>query len=170
MTKQTPLKTGTVAPAFELPDTPMDSVALSDFRGLVTVLVFYPADFNPESSKELSLFNEVLPEFRRHDAFVLGISVDNIWSHMAFTQDRNLHFPLLADFEPKGAVARAYGVYQAKAGEAARGLYVISPDQRVAWSYIAPPGVQPGVDGVLAAIEAIDTPSVRATGTLPTKK
>ena len=108
-----PLAPGTPAPDLTLPATEGDRVSLKDFRGQPVVLVFYPADWSPVCGDQLTLYNEVLPLFEEHQAQVLAISVDGIWCHRAFAENRNLRFPLLADFEPKGAVARAYGVYDA---------------------------------------------------------
>jgi peroxiredoxin len=96
-----------------------------------------------------------MPEFRKYDAEVIGISVDGIWSHLAFARDRNLHFPLLADFEPKGEVARQYHAYRESVGTSERALYVIDGDGVVRWSYISPVGVNPGADGILRALESL---------------
>lgn len=101
----------------------------------------------------MALYQEVLPEFRRYGAEVLGISVDGIWSHLAFAKDRNIHYPLLADFEPKGEVSRRYGVYDGDAGESA--LFVIDRDGTIHWSYVSPSGVNPGADGILSALESL---------------
>ena len=151
----TPLAAGTPAPDFTLHSTPDQSVTLSEFRGQPVVLAFYPADFSPVCGDEMALFNELLPEFQRHNAELLGISVDNIWSHLAFAKERNLHFPLLSDFEPKGAVARAYGVYRAQDGTAGRALFVLDGDGQIRWSHLSPVGVNPGAEGVLAALEKL---------------
>jgi peroxiredoxin len=104
----------------------------------------------------MALYQELLPEFRRFNAELIGISVDGIWCHLAFAKDRNLHFPLLADFEPKGEVARAYGVYRAKEGTSERALYVIDGDGVVRWSYVSPVGINPGADGILRALEDLE--------------
>jgi peroxiredoxin len=93
---------GTVAPAFELATAPDRKVVLSDFRGQPVVLVFHPADGSPVCIDQLALYNELLPVFEEQRAQVLGISVDGVWCHRAFAKDRNLLFPLLSDFEPKG--------------------------------------------------------------------
>ncbi len=148
-----PLKAGSKAPDFNLKDTPDQTVALSDFQGRPVILAFYPADFSPVCGDELALFNEVLPEFQKHNAQLLGISVDNVWCHLAFAKDRNLHFPLLADFHPKGQVAKLYNSYREEDGEAERALYVIDSDGMIAWGYISPIGVNPGADGALKALE-----------------
>jgi peroxiredoxin len=153
----TPLPAGAAAPDFTLKSTPDQSVSLSEFRGRPVVLVFYPADWSPVCTDELSLYNEILPEFQKHNAEIMGISVDGVWSHAAFARDRKLHFPLLADFEPKGEVSRRYGVYLDHEGESARALYVIDPKGRVRWSYVSPTGVSPGADGVLGALERLST-------------
>lgn len=150
-----PLKTGARAPDFTLHSTPDQTVSLSDFKGSPTVVAFYPADWSPVCSDEMALYNECLPEFRKLGAEVVGISVDGPWCHAAFAKDRKLHFPLLADFEPKAGVARAYGAYREKEGVAARALFVIDEQGAVYWSHVSPLGVNPGVDGVLEALEEL---------------
>ncbi|SRR6266508_2248601 len=97
-----PLPSRTQAPDFTLHSTPDQSVSLSEFRGRPVILAFYPADWSPVCGDQLSLYQELLPEFQRYGAELIGISVDGVWSHLAFAQDRHLHFPLLSDFEPKG--------------------------------------------------------------------
>jgi peroxiredoxin len=149
----TPLPPDTMAPDFELLSTPNQKVRLSDLRGRPVILAFYPADWSPVCTDQMALYQEVKPEFERHDALLLGISVDGIWCHLAFAKDRNLHFPLLADFEPKGEVSRAYGAYRAQDGTSERALYVIDPTGAVSWSYVSPVGVNPGADGILRALE-----------------
>src|ERR1700739_2042142 len=106
------LPAGTPAPDFTLSVTPDQKLSLSELRGRIVILVFYPADWSPVCGSELALFNELLPEFQRFGATLLGVSVDGAWCHIAYARESKLKFPLLADFEPKGAVARAYGVYR----------------------------------------------------------
>ena len=153
---KTLLQPATVAPDFELRSTPDQTLSLSDFRGRPVILVFYPEDWSPVCSDQLSLYQEVLPEFRKHGAQLLAISVDGIWCHLAFAKDRNLRFPLLADSEPKGAVARAYGAYRVGDGTSERALFVIDAEGIVRWSYLSPVGVNPGADGILLALEELD--------------
>jgi peroxiredoxin len=148
-----PLAPGTVAPDFALPSTLNGRVGPTDFRGRPVTLVFYPADWSPVCTDQLALYQEVMPEFEKHGAELLGISVDGLWSHLAFARDRNLQFPLLADFEPKGEVSRAYGVYRAQDGTSERALFVLDPDGVVSWSYVSPTDVNPGADGILRALE-----------------
>jgi len=155
MTTAAPLKAGTNAPDFALASTPDQKVLLSELRGRPVVLVFYPADWSPVCSDQLSLYNELRPEFAEYEAQIVGISVDGIWSHLAFSKDRKLHIPLLADFEPKGAVARLYGVYSEKSGESERALFVIDAAGVIRWSYVSPVGINPGADGILGALESI---------------
>src|SRR4026209_1766556 len=131
-----PLPPGTEAPDIRLPSTPDQTLSLVEFRGQPGILVFYPADWRPVCSDQLALYQELLPEFQKFNAELLGISVDGIWSHLAFAKDRNLEFPLLADFEPKGEVARADQVYRATDGTSERALYVIDADGIVRWSYV----------------------------------
>jgi peroxiredoxin len=146
---------GTAAPDFTLPSAPDQTVSLRDFRGRPVILAFYPADWSPVCGDQMALYNEVLPEFQRYGAEILGISVDGAWCHRAFTEDRKLHFPLLADFEPKGAVARRYGVYRDGDGISERALFVIDGDGIVRWSYVSPIEVNPGADGILRALDAL---------------
>ena len=149
------LAAGTVAPNFTLRVTPDQNLTLADLRGKPVILAFYPADWSPVCGDQMTLYNEVLPEFRKHDAELLGISVDGVWCHAAFARDRHLHFPLLSDFEPKGAVARKYGAYRKKDGFAERALFVLDRDGTIAWSYCSPIAVNPGADGILEALEQL---------------
>jgi peroxiredoxin len=151
-----PLPAGTKAPDFELPSKPDQTVSLADFRGQPVILAFYPGDWSPVCSDQMALYQEVLPEFQKFDAELLGVSVDGVWSHLAFARDRNLQFPLLADFEPKGEVARAYQVYRAEDGTSERALYVIDAAGIVRWSYVSPVNVNPGADGILRALENLE--------------
>ena len=154
---KTVLPAGTKAPDFSLKSTPDQSVQLSEFRGNPVVLVFYPADWSPVCGDQLALYNELLSEFHRYNASIIGISVDGIWCHLAYAHDRKLHFPLLSDFEPKGAVAKAYGAYRYQDGDCERALFVINGDGVIHWSYLSPVGVNPGADGILAALESLES-------------
>jgi peroxiredoxin len=149
----TVLGAGQQAPDFELHSTPDQLVSLSDFRGKTVILAFYPADWSPVCGDQMALYNEILPEFHKLGAEMIGISVDGAWCHAAFAKDRKLHFPLLSDFEPKGAVARAYGAYRERDGHSERALFVIDGDGIIRWSYCSPVGVNPGADGILEALE-----------------
>jgi peroxiredoxin len=150
-----PAQVSTKAPEFRLASTPDQKVALSDFLGRPVVLVFYPADWSPVCSDQLSLYTELHEEFANFDAEVMGISVDGIWSHLAFAHDRKYHLPLLSDFEPKGATAKAYGVYRDGDGFSERALFVIDREGIIRWRYVSPVGVNPGADGILRALEAL---------------
>jgi len=119
------------------------------------VLAFYPADWSPVCGDQMALYNEMLSEFRKYNAQLLGISVDGVWCHEAFLSDRKLHFPLLADFEPKGAVARQYGVYREADGTSERALFVVDGQGVLRWSFVSPIGVNPGADGILEALEGL---------------
>ena len=151
------LSAGTTAPDFTLHATPDQPLSLRERRGNPVVLVFYPADFSAVCGDELAVFNQALPLLRRHHAVVLGISVDSVWAHQAFIKQLNLHFDLLADFEPKGAVSRLYGAYDGDHGFSRRALFVIDKDGTIAWSYLSPTAVNPGVDGVLDALSALSS-------------
>ena len=149
----TALPAGTPAPDFALKSTPDQTVRLSELRGQPVVLVFYPADWSPVCGDQVGLYNEMLSEFQELGAVIVGISVDGVWCHAAFCRDRKLHFPLLADFEPKGEVARLYGVYRSSDGTSERALFVINADGVIHWSYVSPVGVNPGAAGILSALE-----------------
>ena len=160
------LAPGTPAPDFTLPSGPDGSVTLSSLRGQPVILAFYPADWSPVCGDQMVLYNEILPDFRDLGATLLGISVDGVWCHAAFARDRKLRFPLLADFEPKGLVSRAYGAYRAHDGTSERALFVIDADGVIRWSYLSPVGTNPGADGILAALEGLTATasSVQADG------
>ena len=155
------LAAGSPAPNFTLQSTPDQRVSLADFRGQPVVLAFYPADWSPVCGDQMALYNELLAEFRRQKAQLLGISVDGVWCHAAFAADRKLHFPLLADFEPKGRVASQYGVYREADGVAERALLVIDALGVVRWSFLSAIGVNPGADGILDALDALATEGSR---------
>jgi peroxiredoxin len=149
------LTPGTTAPEFALAATPDRKVHMSQFRGRPVVLVFYPADWSPVCGDQLGLYNELKEEFERFDAALIGISVDGIWCHQAFGKDRGFYFPLLSDFEPKGATARVYGVYRENEGESERALFVIDREGVIRWSYVSPIGINPGADGILRELERL---------------
>ena len=149
------LAPGTRAPDFALNATPDQILRLSELRGRPVILVFYPADWSPVCGDQVALYNEILPEFREYGAEILGISVDGVWCHAAFARDRNLHFRLLADFEPKGAVARLYGAYREEEGTSERALFVLDGDGIIRWSFCSPIAVNPGANGILTALESL---------------
>ena len=149
------LKPGTSAPDFNLRVTPVQFLSLSDLAGRPVILAFYPADWSPVCGDQLTLYNEVLPQFRQHAAELLGISVDGVWCHEAYAKDRHLHFPLLADFHPKGDVAKKYGAYRDAEGLCERALFVVDRKGVIFWSYRSPIAVNPGADGILDALEKL---------------
>jgi peroxiredoxin len=151
------LSAGTPAPGFRVRVTPDQYLSLSDLTGKPIILAFYPADWSPVCGDQMALYNEVLPEFRKHNAELLGISVDGAWCHAAFVKDRHLHFPLLADFHPKGAVAKSYRAYREDEGVSERALFVIDRKGVIFWSYCSPIAVNPGADGILDALERLPT-------------
>ena len=153
------LEPGTAAPEFSLHVTPDQKLSLAELRGRPVILTFYPADWSPVCGDQMALYNQVLPEFQRFGAAIVGISVDSAWCHLAFAADRKLRFPLLADFEPKGEVARRYGVYDHAEGTSERALFVLDGDGVIRWSYVSPSEINPGADGILTALEAMAAPS-----------
>jgi len=150
------LTAGTLAPDFELNCTPDQKLKLSELRGKKIILAFYPADWSPVCSDQMSLYNEMLKFFSSHNAQLIGISVDSKWCHLAFSENHKFHFPLLADFEPKGAVSKLYEVYDEKEGESLRALYVLDEKGIIRWNYLSPVGLNPGADGILNALEDLD--------------
>jgi peroxiredoxin len=156
------LPVGTQAPDFTLNSTPDQTVSLSDFQGQPVVLVFYPADWSPVCGDQVSLYNEILDEFEAANAQLLGISVDGVWCHLAFSKHLNLHYPLLSDFEPKGEVSKMYGAYHDDTGESARALFVLDAAGVIRWNHLSPDGVNPGADGILKALDAL-TPEQRGS-------
>lgn len=149
------LPIGTIAPDFRLQRTPDQTVALSSFRGQPVILAFYVADWHPVCTDQLALYQEFLPEFQQFNAVLLGISGDSPWSHLAFARDSRLTFPLLSDSQPKGAVAQAYGVYRTQEELNERALFVIDAAGIIRWSCVAPVCVNPGIDGILTALEKL---------------
>src|SRR5260370_41801364 len=151
------LPAGTVAPAFALQSSPDSTLRLNQLRGNPVVLVFYPGDWSPVCGDQLALYNEIHSEFTRFGAQLLGISVDGPWCHAAYAKNRKLEFKLLADFEPKGAVARQYGAYRNGEGLCERALFVIDRDAVIRWSYLSPIDQNPRPDGIIAALQAIQS-------------
>jgi peroxiredoxin len=149
------LGAGTTAPDFTLSSTPTQTLRLSELRGRPVVLAFYPADWSPVCGDQMALYNEMREEFDEFGAQLIGISVDGVWCHAAFASARKLHFPLLSDFEPKGAVSQAYGAYRKGEGISERALFVLDADGVIRWSYLSPIGVNPGADGILKALEPL---------------
>ena len=157
------LPPGAQAPDFTLNVTPDQKLSLSELRGRRVVVAFYPADWSPVCGDQMALYNELLSEFRLRGAELLGVSVDGVWCHKAFAEHRRLRFPLLADFEPKGAVAMSFGAYRPADGVAQRALFVLDEAGRVAWSYCSPIAVNPGADGILDALDRMSAQVTRET-------
>lgn len=153
--QQTLIAPGQTARVFTLYSTPEKALDLGELRGTPVILAFYPANWSAVCGDQMSLYNQLLPEFQRLGAELVGISVDSVWCHAAFRENRNLHFPLLADFELKGAVAKNYGVYRDRDGTSERALFVLDGEGIVRWSYISPIDINPGADGILNALEEL---------------
>ena len=148
------LTVGTKAPEFELASSGSEkNFKLSDMRGNRIVIVFYPADWTPVCTSELSIFNEAIDIFKKQNTEIAGLSVYSVWCHTAFSLDRKLDFPLLADFEPKGAVAKKYDVYDHQLGECTRAIYLIDENGIIRWNYLSSKDVNPGISGVLQACD-----------------
>jgi peroxiredoxin len=146
---------GTTAPDFTLNVTPDQKLSLSEIRGQPVILAFYPGDWSPVCGDEMALFNQILPEFKKYNAQLLGISVDGIWSHIAYAHAQKLHFPLFSDFNPKGEVAQKYGAYRLQEGVCERALFVIDDQGVIAWSFLSHIAENPGADGILEALEKL---------------
>jgi peroxiredoxin/mannose-6-phosphate isomerase-like protein (cupin superfamily) len=156
---KTVLQPGRDAPDFTLPDEKGRHVSLRDFRGRAVVLAFFPGDWNPVCGDQLALYNELVPDFKDMDAELLGISVDSVWSHQAYAQNRNLHFPLLSDFQPRGAVSRKYHAFREDDGTCERALFVVDRDGVIAWSHLSAVDVNPGADGIVGALSKLKAPA-----------
>ncbi|GAB3424778.1 peroxiredoxin [Niabella aquatica] len=151
------LASNTKAPDFSLTDQSGRKISLGDYTDKKNVvLAFYPFDWSPVCSDQIALYNEMHSLFERRDAVVIGISVDSMFCHKAFADNRKLTLPLLADFEPKGSVARAYGVYDHKEGHNSRALFVIDKNRTIVWSYRSPDSENPGADGILEALDTMN--------------
>jgi peroxiredoxin len=153
------LKNGRQAPNFTLNVTPDQQLSLSEFIGKKVILVFYPADWSAVCGSELAIINTSVTLLEKYNAVVLGISVDSKWSHKAFSEKQQLRFPLLSDFEPKGAVSQLYDVYNQQQGYSKRAIYIIDENGVIQWSYLSPDEINPGVDGVLEALDKLATES-----------
>lgn len=149
------LAPASIAPDFILPSTLANPTRLTNLKGRPVILAFYPGDFTPVCSDQLTLYNELLPLFEGFDAQLLAISVDNLESHLAFSADRKLDFPLLADSDPLGEVARRYGVFNEERQTCERALFVIDRTGHISWSYLSRRDVNPGADGILRALESL---------------
>jgi peroxiredoxin len=154
------LNPNNIAPDFELYATPDQKFTLKELKGKNVIIAFYPADWSPVCGDQMTLYNEMLSYFKKYNAELLGISVDCKWCHMAFKKHRKLHFPLLADFEPKGDIAKKYGVYDNKEGQSERALFVIDANGVIQWSYLSPIAINPGADGIIIALEAITNKNI----------
>jgi len=166
-----PLSVGGVAPDFTLPRTSQATLALRSLHGDPVVLVFYPMDWEPVSREQLALYQDFADEFADFGAHLLGISIDHPYSHEAFARDAQLHFPLLADFQPRGATARQYGIYRSRLGVSARALFVLDRSRVIRLSKAYPDALNPGVDDVLTTLEALahEKRRVEESGTRPAR-
>lgn len=149
------LSPGTAAPDFTLHVTADQTLSLQELKDKPVIIAFYPADWSPVCSDQMSLYNQVLPEFKKFGAELVGISVDGVWCHDAFAKANHIHFPLLSDFEPKGTVAKKYGAYRDGEGVCQRALFVLDNKGIISWSYLSPVGENPGADGILEALAAM---------------
>ena len=153
------IEPGSEAPGFTLSDQDGQEVSLGDLRGKTTVLVFYPLDFSPTCTDQLNVYQEVLGELEARGAKLYGVSVDSAFAHKAFRQQLGITFPLLADFHPKGELARRYGVYIDERGHSQRALVMIGPDLRVVWAHRAPSPLEiPGANLIFDALGRLGSP------------
>jgi peroxiredoxin len=132
------IEPGAPAPEFTLPDQDGNEVSLGDFAGHKLVLAFYPLDFSPVCTDQLSIYQEVLGEIEDRGASLIGISVDSPFCHRAFREHLGLTMPLLADFHPKGEMSSAYGAYREERGSTNRSLVLVDEEGTVRWSYASP--------------------------------
>ena len=150
------IEPGTPAPDFALPDQDGDEVTLAGLRGETTVLVFYPLDFSPVCTNQLNVYQEILPELEARGVRLYGVSVDSAFAHKAFQRELRVTISLLADFHPKGEVARRFGVYDEERGVARRSLVMVDPEGIVSWSYASPSPLEiPGANLIFDALEQV---------------
>jgi peroxiredoxin len=148
------IEPGAKAPDFTLRDQDLEKVSLGDFAGRRLVIAFYPGDFSPICSDQLSVYQEVLGEIEGRGASLVGISVDGVFCHRAFREQLGLEMSLLADFHPKGEVSAAYGAYQPDRGFNNRSLVLVGPDGTVEWSHASPTDLEiPGANLIFDALE-----------------
>jgi peroxiredoxin len=151
------VRVGERAPDFSLPDHDGNEVSLADFRGRKVVLVFYPLDFSPVCTEQLSIYQEVLPEIEERGATLIGMSVDSSWAHREFRDKLGITMPLLSDFEPKGEVLRTYGAYLDGAGHGNRSLVLVDEDGTVRWVHESPSPLEiPGANLIFDALADSD--------------
>ena len=150
------LAVGTAAPEFTLKDQSQKDVKLSDLKGKRVVLIFYPLDWSPVCTNEHACIVNDMKRFEQLDAQVLGLSVDSAWSHKAFAEKMGIHYPLLADFQPRGAVADKFGVYLADKGITGRAIVIIDRAGKIAWfkNYDIP--TLPDMEEVANALKAVN--------------
>ncbi|HXS47710.1 MAG TPA: redoxin domain-containing protein [Solirubrobacterales bacterium] len=149
---------GEPAPAFTLRDQDGQKISLSDFRGRKLLIVFYPMDFSPICSDQLSIYQEVKPQIEEKGVELVGISVDHGFAHKAFQEKLGIDTTLLADFEPKGEVARAYGAYIERVGHANRSLVLVDEEGTVEWVHESPTPIEvPGANLIFDALEAVES-------------
>jgi peroxiredoxin len=157
-----PLPPGTPAPAFTLPRSSHAAVSLADHRGQRVILLFYPADWEPVSQEQLTLYQDHLAECGRLGALLLAVSIDQLWCHCAFARAAGIAYPLLADSHPQGAVSRMYGVYDEQSGSSCRALFILDEQGTIRRSHTGPAAVNPGIDGILTALESMGGAEVGA--------
>jgi peroxiredoxin len=162
-----PLPVGRRAPDFTLPQTHATRLALHNLLGQPVVLVFYPLDWEPLSRDQLVLYQQFASEIARLGAQLLGISIDSVYCHAAFAREAQLRFPLLADFQPRGRVARLYGVYQEHQGMSARALFVLDRQGHIRFSHAYPDFLNPGVDDLLTTLETLAGEKAARAGQSP---
>jgi len=148
------IEPGSPAPEFVLKRADGGDFTRADLDGRTTVLVFYPFAFSPVCTDQLNLYDEVLDDLRERGATMYGVSCDATWSQTAFKERLGVSIEQLSDFEPKGEVCRAFGVYH-PGGFPQRALVIVNPDQTVRWSYQAPsPGDLPGANLIFDGLDA----------------
>ena len=148
---------GSDVPEFTLRTEDGESFTRDDLAGKTTVLVFYPFAFSSVCTDQFQIYEEVLGDFAAQDATLYGVSTDASDSQRAFRESLGVTIPMLSDFEPKGATAKAFGAYFEPGGMTTRALVIVGPDQKVQWSWIGEhPGVLPGANLIFDGL-AVDS-------------
>ena len=146
---------GTPVPDFVLRREDGSDFTQDDLKGATTVLVFYPFAFSAVCTDQLQVYEEVVDELRAEGVEMYGVACDGPFALKAFREKLNISIPQLSDFEPKGAVSRAFGAYFEPAGFSNRSIVIVGPDGVVTWSHEADtPGDLPGVNLIVDALSA----------------
>lgn len=150
------LTIGSAAPDFELKDQHGNVVSLSSFKGKKNVvLLFIPFSFTGTCTGELCAMRDDLSSFQNENVELLALSCDSMFTQRVFAEQEGYNFPVLSDFWPHGAVAKAYGIFDDARGCALRGTFVIDKEGVIRWSVVNGLGDARSNDDYKAALAAL---------------